>query len=54
ALHIDRAEARQRALRYSWKACAEMFLDVVEALGIPRKRADRDAVTSGRPRLVLE
>ncbi|WP_292476039.1 glycosyltransferase, partial [Mesorhizobium sp.] len=55
ALHIDHAEARQRALRYSWKSCAEMFLDVVEeALGMPRKRAGQNAVTSGRPRLVLE
>ncbi|TGT22272.1 glycosyltransferase family 1 protein, partial [Mesorhizobium sp. M4B.F.Ca.ET.169.01.1.1] len=40
ALHVDRAEARQRAMRYSWKACAEMFLDVVdEALGRTRKLA---------------
>ena len=40
ALNVDRAEARQRALRYSWKACAEMFLDTVEeALGMPRKLA---------------
>ncbi|RUW80104.1 glycosyltransferase family 1 protein, partial [Mesorhizobium sp. M1E.F.Ca.ET.063.01.1.1] len=40
ALQIDRAEARQRAMRYSWKACAEMFLDAVEeALGMPRKLA---------------
>ena len=55
ALHIDRAEARQRAMRYSWKACAEMFLDVVEeALGLPRKRADQNATTSSRPRLVLK
>ncbi|WP_315924365.1 glycosyltransferase family 1 protein [Mesorhizobium sp. SP-1A] len=29
ALAIDRAEARKRALRYSWNACAEMFLDAV-------------------------
>ncbi|RAZ89632.1 glycosyltransferase family 1 protein [Mesorhizobium hawassense] len=55
ALGVDRAEARQRAMRYSWKACAEMFLDAVdEALGMPRKRADQDVVASGRPRLVLE
>jgi glycosyltransferase involved in cell wall biosynthesis len=40
ALHVDRAEARQRAMRYSWKACAEMFLDTVEeALGTTRKLA---------------
>ncbi|BCH31468.1 GDP-mannose-dependent alpha-mannosyltransferase [Mesorhizobium sp. L-8-10] len=33
ALHIDRAEARAKAQRYSWTACAEMFLDTVrEAL----------------------
>lgn len=55
ALHVDRAEARQRALRYSWQACAEMFLDVVdEALGMPSKRADQDRPAPGRPRLVLE
>ncbi|WP_217575836.1 glycosyltransferase family 1 protein [Mesorhizobium sp. GbtcB19] len=55
ALDIDRAEARERAMRYTWKACAEMFLDVVdEAMGMPRKRADQDVVASGRPRLVLE
>ncbi|TIW18155.1 MAG: glycosyltransferase family 1 protein, partial [Mesorhizobium sp.] len=40
ALHVDRVEARQRAMRYSWKACAEMFLDTVEeALGTTRKLA---------------
>ncbi|MBZ9891094.1 glycosyltransferase family 1 protein [Mesorhizobium sp. M7A.F.Ca.US.006.04.2.1] len=40
ALNVDRAEARERAMRYSWKACAEMFLDTVEeALGTPRKLA---------------
>ncbi|TIT12954.1 MAG: glycosyltransferase family 1 protein, partial [Mesorhizobium sp.] len=55
ALDVDRAEARQRAMRYSWKACAEMFLDVVEeALGMSSKRADQDRVAPGRPRLVLE
>ena len=55
ALDVDRAEARQRAMRYSWKACAEMFLDAVEeALGRKRKRTDQDAVVSGPPRLVLE
>ena len=33
ALKIDRAQARQRAMRYSWNACAEMFMDAVnEAL----------------------
>ena len=36
ALKIDRAQARQRAMRYSWNACAEMFLDAVnEALATP-------------------
>ncbi|MBZ9678452.1 glycosyltransferase family 4 protein [Mesorhizobium sp. ES1-1] len=40
ALGIDRAQARERAMRYSWKACAEMFLDAVdEALGKTRKLA---------------
>lgn len=40
ALHIDRAEARQRAMRYSWLTCTEMFLDTVgEALGTTRKLA---------------
>ena len=40
ALKVDRAEARERAMRYSWKACAEMFLDTVEeALGRTRKLA---------------
>ena len=40
ALNVDRAEARERAMRYSWKACAEMFLDTVEeALGTTRKLA---------------
>jgi glycosyltransferase involved in cell wall biosynthesis len=29
ALDIDRAEARERAMRYSWNTCAEMFLDNV-------------------------
>ena len=33
-------EARERAMRYSWKACAEMFMDTVEeALGTKRKLA---------------
>jgi hypothetical protein len=42
-------------MRYSWQACAEMFLDVVdEALGMPGKRADQDRLAPGRPRLVLE
>jgi glycosyltransferase involved in cell wall biosynthesis len=27
ALNVDRAEARKRAMRYSWKTCAEMFLE---------------------------
>ena len=31
ALDVDRAEARERALRYSWKACAEMFLENIRA-----------------------
>ncbi|GAA4118274.1 glycosyltransferase family 4 protein [Aminobacter aganoensis] len=31
ALKIDRAEARHRAMRYTWAACAEMFLDNVKA-----------------------
>ncbi|MGO4838326.1 glycosyltransferase, partial [Rhizobiaceae sp. 2RAB30] len=36
ALHIDRADAREKAQRYSWTACAEMFLDTVkEALNGP-------------------
>jgi glycosyltransferase involved in cell wall biosynthesis len=30
ALSSDRAEARGRAARYSWTACAQMFLDVVQ------------------------
>lgn len=29
ALNSDRQQARQRALRYTWTACAKMFLDVV-------------------------
>ncbi|MDR7034819.1 glycosyltransferase family 1 protein [Mesorhizobium sp. BE184] len=33
ALDVDRGEARERALRYSWKTCAEMFMTTVhEAL----------------------
>jgi glycosyltransferase involved in cell wall biosynthesis len=40
ALKVDRAEARERAMRYSWKACAEMFMDTVEeALSTTRKLA---------------
>ena len=31
ALNIDRTEARERAMRYTWAACAEMFLDNVRA-----------------------
>lgn len=31
ALKTDRAQARQRAMRYTWTACAEMFLDNVRA-----------------------
>ena len=30
ALNVDRAAARQRSLDFSWSACAQMFLDVVE------------------------
>jgi glycosyltransferase involved in cell wall biosynthesis len=30
ALKMDRAAARKRSLEYSWAACAEMFLDVVD------------------------
>ncbi|TGR91085.1 glycosyltransferase family 1 protein, partial [Mesorhizobium sp. M2E.F.Ca.ET.209.01.1.1] len=38
ALNVSRDQARERAMRYSWKACAEMFLDAVEeALGTTRK-----------------
>jgi glycosyltransferase involved in cell wall biosynthesis len=29
ALHISRHEARAKAMRYSWTACAEMFLETV-------------------------
>ena len=29
ALHIDRQKAREKAMGYSWRACAEMFLDHV-------------------------
>ncbi|TPM08759.1 glycosyltransferase family 1 protein [Mesorhizobium sp. B2-3-11] len=37
ALDISRDQARERAMRYSWKASAEMFLDAVEeALGVKR------------------
>lgn len=40
ALNVSRDQARERAMRYSWKACAEMFMDTVEeALGAPRKLA---------------
>lgn len=31
ALDIDRGEARTKALRYSWFACAEMFMDAVRS-----------------------
>lgn len=31
ALDIDRGEARTNALRYSWSACAEMFMDAVRS-----------------------
>lgn len=30
ALNSDRQKARERATRYTWAACAQMFLDVVE------------------------
>ena len=32
ALDIDRAAARQKALGYSWPACAELFLKHVQAV----------------------
>ena len=31
ALEIDRAAARARAMRYTWTACAEMYLDNIRA-----------------------
>ncbi len=31
ALDVDRAEARERSLRYTWKACAEMYMDNIRA-----------------------
>ncbi len=40
ALEVSRTEARERALRYSWKACADMFMDTVnDALGRREKLA---------------
>ena len=40
ALTVSRAEARERAMRYTWKACADMFMDTVhEALGRHEKLA---------------
>ena len=38
---IDRDEARERALRYTWKACTEMFLD-----NIRTARASMPAATA--------
>ena len=32
ALNVDRAKARQKALGYSWPACAELFLKHVRAV----------------------
>ncbi len=31
ALKVDRAAARERALRYTWTACAEMYMDNIRA-----------------------
>ncbi|MBX3580364.1 MAG: glycosyltransferase family 1 protein [Rhizobiaceae bacterium] len=31
ALDVDRAAARERAMRYTWKACAEMYMDNIRA-----------------------
>ena len=31
ALDIDRATARERAMRYTWTACAEMYMDNIRA-----------------------
>ena len=31
ALEVDRATARERAMRYTWTACAEMYMDNVRA-----------------------
>jgi glycosyltransferase involved in cell wall biosynthesis len=31
ALEVDRDAARERAMRYTWKACAEMYMDNVRA-----------------------
>lgn len=40
ALEVPRADALKRAQRYTWPACAEMFLDTVhEALGTTRRAA---------------
>lgn len=40
ALEVDRAEARRRAMRYTWQACAEMFLQTVhDALATDLRRA---------------
>lgn len=35
ALEVDRAAARERAMRYTWKACAEMFMDNIRAARAP-------------------
>ncbi len=31
ALEVDRASARERAMRYTWRACAEMYMDNIRA-----------------------
>ena len=48
ALDIDRAAARQKALGYSWAACAELFLEHVQAVHARRVGGSVDVGEANR------
>ncbi len=50
ALVVDRARARERALRYTWKACTEMFLEnILSARATMAVPTDRFRIRSHQP-----
>jgi hypothetical protein len=50
ALVVDRARARERALRYTWKACTEMFLEnILSARATMAEPTDRFRIRSHQP-----
>jgi glycosyltransferase involved in cell wall biosynthesis len=53
ALTVDRDRARQKALGYSWRACAEMFLGHVRDVYVERGRHRSDGEAACAPPSVL-